>query len=454
MASSEEAMSDTRCGGEGGSLDDSSSATSDGAAKGERSASDVSRDPKVLRSAYLWNTAGSMLNAFQSVIMLMVLTRVCDAVTAGVFTLAYANANLFLTMGNFGMRNFEASDVEPRNGFAAYAKSRVVTVVAMVVCSWAYLAFSAVRVGYPADKVWAVALMTLFKCVDVIEDVFDGSFQQQGRLDVAGRQMTLRVGSATLLFCIVAAMTGSLVVATGAATIWALAFLFVSLMFIQRRYSLPAWHREAPNQSPWPLLRQCVPLFVATFLLFYIGNAPKWAIDAVMDDVAQAHYGFIAMPVFVVNLLSQFVYMPMVRPISDMWDAGDGRGFRHAFVRQVGIIGAITAVCVGGAAVLGVPVLSVLYNTDLSPYRVELCVLVLGGGFLALASLANMGITVMRQQDKLVLGYVAVAVAAWFGSTAAVRAWGISGAALCYIACMVVLAGWFGTMFWIEARGR
>lgn len=428
--------------------------TSEAPTEEERSASAVSTDPKVLRRAYLWNTAGSMLNAFQSVIMLMVLTRVCDAVTAGVFTLAYANANLFLTMGNYGMRNFEASDVEPRNGFRAYARSRAMTGLAMVVCSWAYLAFSAYKVGYTPDKVWAVALMTLFKCVDVIEDVFDGNFQQQGRLDVAGRQMTLRVGSSTLVFCVVAAISGSLVLAIAAATIWGLAFLGVSLSLISSRYRLPAYSPKAPNQSALPLIRQCFPLFVAAFLLFYVGNAPKWAIDAAMDDVAQAHYGFIAMPVFVVNLLSQFVYMPMVRPISDMWDAGDGKGFRHAFVRQVGIIAVITMVCVAGAAVLGVPVLSVLYNTDLSPYRVELCVLVLGGGFLALASLANMGITVMRKQDQLVWGYVAVALAAFFGSTPMVRAWGITGAATCYIASMVVLAGWFGTLFWVDARQK
>lgn len=261
-----------------------------------------------------------------------------------------------------------ASDVEPRNGFRAYARSRAMTGLAMVVCSWAYLAFSAYKVGYTPDKVWAVALMTLFKCVDVIEDVFDGNFQQQGRLDVAGRQMTLRVGSSTLVFCAVAAISGSLVLAIAAATIWGLAFLGVSLSLISSRYKLPAYSPKAPNQSALPLIRQFFPLFVTAFLLFYVGNAPKWAIDVVMDDVAQAHYGFIAMPVFMVNLLSQFVYMPMVRPISDMWDAGDGKGFRHAFVLQVGIIAVITVVCVAGAAVLGVPVLSVLYNTDLSPF--------------------------------------------------------------------------------------
>ena len=393
-----------------------------------------------------------MLIAFQSVIMLMVLTRVCDLATAGIFTLAYANANLFHIMGSFGMRNFEASDVKPENGFKAYLSARVITTIAMVVCSWSYCAFSAVKVGYSNEKILVVGLMTLFKCVDVVEDVFNGNYQQQGRLDIAGKQMTLRVMSATLVFCVTSVVTKSLVMATAAATVWATCFLVSSLSYIHSRYALPALSRQADNQRALPLLRECIPVFLAAFLLYYIGNAPKWAIDAVMDDVAQAHYGFIAMPVFVVNLLSQFIYMPMVRPISDMWDTGDAKGFRHAFVRQIGIIGGITVVCVGGAALLGAPVLSVLYNTDLSPYRVELCVLVLGGGFLALATLFNMGITVMRKQGQLVWGYGIVAVLAWFVSTPIVRSLGISGASACYIVSMVVLSLWFGILFWIDAN--
>ena len=410
-------------------------------------ASPTPPDQSHLRSAYLWNTAGSMLNAFQSVIMLMVLTRVCDATVAGVFTSAYANANLFLNLGNFGMRNFEASDVEPRYGFAAYLRSRILTSLAMIVCSMAYLAWSAATVGYGPEKVWAIALMALFKCVDVVEDVFGGNFQQQGRLDVAGRLMTLRVGSATLVFCVTAALTKDLVLAIGAATAWAATFLALGLIIIRRRHALPAWHPEAACQRALPLLAECVPVFLAAFLLFYIGNAPKWAIDSTLDDVAQAHYGFIAMPVFVVSLLSQFVYMPMVRPLSDLWDADDRATFRREFVKQIAIVGGITAVCVLGAALLGVPVLGMLYNTDLSPYWMELNVLVLGGGFLALAMLFTMGITIMRQQLSLTPGYVVVAVGAWFASGALVSAWAITGAALCYIGSMVLLAAWSGALF-------
>ena len=90
-----------------------------------------------------------MLNAFQSVIFLVILRRVCDLSVAGVFTLAYANANLFLNMGNYGMRNFQASDASRQYSFGAYARSRLITDLAMLLFSTAYLAYCAVTIGYP-----------------------------------------------------------------------------------------------------------------------------------------------------------------------------------------------------------------------------------------------------------------------------------------------------------------
>ena len=404
-------------------------------------------------SAYLWNTTGSMLNAFQSVIMLMVITRVTDLPTAGVFTLAYANANLFLNMGSFGMRTFEASDSMPKYGFRAYVLSRVVTGLAMVACSWAWLAWSAYANAYSMDKTLVVALMTLMKGMDTVEDVFDGNFQQSGRLDVAGRQLTFRVSSTIVVFCVALAVGGSLTIATLAGFLWTTCFLAVSLRVVSRRESLPAWHREASEQSPWPLLRDCVPLFLAAFLLFYVGNAPKYAIDALMDDATQAIYGFIAMPVFVVSLLSQFVYMPLVQPISQAWAEGDVASMRRAFIRQVGIIVGIALGCVLGAAILGPPVLSALYANDLAPWRLELCLLVGGGGLLALASLFTMGMTIIREQERLIPGYVAVALTALAASGGLVVNLGVLGASLCYVVCMGVLATWFGVLFFRRIRG-
>lgn len=400
----------------------------------------------------------------------MVLMRVCDLATAGVFTIAYASANLFMNMGCYGMRNFQASDVQPQYGFRTYARSRIVTCMAMIVCSGAYLAFSAITVGYAADKVVAIALMTIFKAIDAVEDVFDGNFQQHGRLDIGGKLLTMRVGSTLVIFCLCAALTHSLVIALATATAYGVVFLVAGLLIIQTRFGMPIPDngivsdkarktmtvdaRKAKTESVKRLLRDCLPLFLAAFLLFYLGNAPKYAIDAIMDDGAQAIYGFIAMPVFVVGLLAQFVYMPLVEPLSMKWANGARDDFIRGFVKQCGIIALITLVCDIAAWFLGVPVLNLLYATDVSPYLIELVVLVTGGAFYALANLFIMGITIMRRQKKLVFGYASVSVFALIASQPFVASWGITGASWIYFICMGVLAVWFALLFFRNAMKK
>lgn len=402
------------------------------------------------KAAYVWNTAGSMLNAFQSVIMLMILTHVCDLETAGIFTIAYASANLFLNVGNYGMRNYQVSDVRPKYAFSTYVRSRIITDAAMLVCSTAYLMWSTISIGYGWYKVAVIFCMTLFKLVDSIEDVTDGNYQQHGRLDVGGKLQTLRLSSTLVVFCAAAIFTGDLLVPLVLATAWTLTVYVVGVAIIRKKISLPAHDLLEGTEGSHgvvSLLRECFPLFLAAFLLFYIGNAPKYAIDANLDDASQAIYGFIAMPVFVVGLLAQFVYMPIIEPLGRRWSNGDVRGFRWEIFKQVGYIVVLTLACDAGAAALGAPVLGMLYNTDLHPYVTELLVLVTGGGFLAITSLMTMGITIMREQRHLTVGYVVVAIGALVLSPIAVCSGGISGASWIYLAMMIVLAGWFTAVF-------
>ena len=152
------------------------------------------------RDSFVWNMAGSMLLAFQSVIMLMVLTRVLGLADAGIFTIAYANANLFLTIGKYGMRNFQVSDVNGQFTFYEYLMSRIFTVSLMIAVSIIFVLYVGNKNGYSMEKSLIIIWMSLFKVVDAFEDVFHGLYQQRGRLDIAGKAMTLRLGTTILFF--------------------------------------------------------------------------------------------------------------------------------------------------------------------------------------------------------------------------------------------------------------
>ena len=171
-----------------------------------------------------------------------------------------------------------------------------------------------------------------------------------------------------------------------------------------------------------------------------------------MDDTAQAYYGYIAMPVFVVGLLANFIYNPIIASLSEDWTEGCTSKFARRFALQVLIIIGITIACVIAAWLLGIPVLNLLYNADLAAYKVDLVILLVGGGFLATATLFTTGLTIIRWQNKLIPGYVVVSVAAWLLCRPAVQTAGIDGAAWIYLILMAVLTIWFGIVFALGIR--
>ena len=48
----------------------------------------LGKKENIKKDSYIWNTIGGLINAFQSVIILMVLTRSLDMEYAGIFTIA------------------------------------------------------------------------------------------------------------------------------------------------------------------------------------------------------------------------------------------------------------------------------------------------------------------------------------------------------------------------------
>lgn len=402
------------------------------------------------RSSFIWNMAGSMLMAFQSVIMLMILTRTLGLVESGIFTIAYANANLFLTIGKYGMRYFQVSDLKKQFTFAEYRASRVITSVAMVVVSAVYVIYAASANGYSMEKAQVIFWMCLFKVVDVMEDVYHGLYQQENRLDVAAKAMTLRIAITIVIFVVGLIVFKDLLLALILATI---AATVVCVLLTKWTYgTFKQKSNRMDKKSLVLLLKLCFPLFAGSFLSFYIGNAPKYAIDAILTDELQACYGFIAMPVFVIGLLNNFIFNPILYQMSSLWERGKVREFLKRTLLQIGIVALITLVCIAGAWLLGIPVLSWLYNTDLSPYKTELLILLLGGGFLGLSGLLNTIITIIRFQKSLMWGYALIATLAFLFSDKVVKRYEMMGASVLYTMLMGGLCVTFAVLLAIGIR--
>lgn len=409
----------------------------------------IQNSKNISRDCYFWNMVSGILFGFQSVIILIVLTRTTALLDVGIFTLAYANASLFLLIGKYGVRNYQVSDVGGEHSFQDYKVARYFSILLMLLCTLALLLYGMTVNQYPWRKSIVILLVCLFKVPDALEDVYFGEYQRAGRLDIAAKAMSLRLGISVTLLCAMLVITGELVVSLS----WAVMVSFLG-MRILLQWTLPLFRVDYRLQwrSVWGILKACFPLAAGFFLSQYIGNAPKYAIDVQMSDEAQACYGFISMPVFVIGLMSNILYSPVVHRMAEYWAGGEIRLFFRRFVLQAVIVLGITGTCLVGAFFAGVPVLSLFYATDLSPYRDELLILLLGGGFLALSGFLNITITIMRLQQYLLAGYAIVSLIALLGADGVVRRWGMPGAAWSYAITTGLLAGVFFLIFLFGLR--
>lgn len=402
------------------------------------------------RKGFLWNTAAGLINAAEAVVILMAVTRVSGMEDAGIVTIAFSIGNLMMTIGLYGMRSYQVKDVRDVFSFEDYYSSRVVTVGFMLFATLCVLFYGSVFLDYSRRKSAVIFLICAIYMVESLENVFWGYYQRRGHLDYGGQAFTGR------WLVQLAVVTGLLLAGQDLVRALFLALILgAAATVVYNRRRMRQFREEKPRftrERVGALLRSCFPLFLTSFLSKYITDAPKYAIDALLSEDAQARYGFIAMPVFVVSLLSNFFYQPVLLRIAWLWQGKKLAELKRLIRRQVTLIAGLTVLCIGGAAVLGIPVLSLLYNTDLSGLRMELLVLLVGGGFLAVGAFMLVIMTSMRIQRQAAYAYGAVAAAALALSRPMIGHYGLLGAVWLYVgleaALMIALFG----MVWRAIR--
>lgn len=408
---------------------------------------------------YIWNTAAGLINAAEAVVMSMIVTRLTGLTDAGMLTMAFAIGNLMLPIGKFGVRNYQVTDVENRFSSFTYFTARLITVFLMILAVCGYLCYTAVGRDYDFDKIGIIFAVCMIYVVEALEDVIWGYFQRRNKLYAGARMFCIRWIGILMLFPVALYnsrnLKGTLLLCLLFSVVIFLALLWLSYprYCSEEDRFLHLIGRKIDFRQIGQLLKAVLPLFGISFLALYENNMPKYAIDRYLTDEIQACYGFVAMPVFVIGLLNNFIYQPTLVPMAVEWEHGQTERFGKRIVKQIMIIGAIAIVCMTGAYFLGIPVLSLLYHTDLTGYKGELMILLLASAFLAVSGYQGVVLTIMRCQKALLLPHGIVAVMAAVSLPVVVSRYGTIGAAVCYMALMALLCLLYGGLLLTKLKG-
>ena len=395
---------------------------------------------------YGWTLLSGALYAGESFLVLVAANHLAGPYWGGVAGIAFAVDQLLFTVGAFSIRRYQASDAAERFPFPVYAGARALTCAAMVLAGVAWLALA----GFSPDKRAAIAPLLLFKASEAFSDVLGGRYQQRGRLDAAGRILAAKTFLSFLAFPAALALG-----ARPPAALWAMAAAHVALTALLDGAVLPAFgglRLRLPRRPAAALLAGCAPLAATAFLLMFVNNAPKFAVDRALDEPRMAAFAALAMASFVLAVLADLLAAPHVERLGRAREAGDWRAFPRAALRlQAAALVGGAAAC-AGAWLVGIPVLSALFGLDLSAYRAELCLLVLSGTFLALHLVADVVLVVLRRQAWCL---APAGLAALFAAVAArpfVEARGLLGAAYCHLACACLLFVAGTALAWVFLR--
>ena len=390
----------------------------------------------------IWNMTGSFLYAFASMVLSIAVVQIAGEDAGGIFTFAFTTfgQHMFM-MAYFGIRPFQITDTGGKYSFGDYLGLRLLTCGAAVLTGMGYVFLN----GYSFEKAAVVFLMVVYKVIDALADAYEAEFQRGGRLYLTGKSNAFRTILSVGVFLASLAYTKDL----AAASLWAVGaqaagFLGFDVLVIRE---LPNVEWRSAKGKKQELFAETILLFCSAVLDFYIFSASKYAIEGCMADRDMAVFGAIFMPTSIINLVAGFVIRPYLTKMSFTWEMGRTRRFLKIQKRIALIIAALTVLAVGGAWILGIPVLSLLYpnlRTGLSQCRPALVLIIFGGALNAYMNLFYYSLVIMKKQKYIFGVYGLVSLMAVLVSTPFVRWGGIFGGALAYVVLTGALMVLFG----------
>lgn len=389
-------------------------------------------EKKTFLKNFIWNSLGTGINSFNSLFFLIIVTRVNDIQTAGIFSIAYATATILYTLAMYSGRLCQVTDIENKISDKDYIANRALTCILMLLGATGFLLIK----QYTGFKTTIFALLAIFKGLEAFSDILYGVMQKNELLYKAGQSLSLKGFVGIFAFLIVDLITRDLRWACFAVIIVNLVVLIVyDYILISRK--LINKDSKVDRKNVLAILKSEFFVFVNSFAGIYILNAPKYAIDSFLTEDIQAIYGYIMMPATVMTLFTQFIVMPFLGKLKDMYENKQLKEIdKITFKIKLVVIG-FGGFAVLAAFLLGPEVLGFVYGLDLRAYRMNLCVIIGSYIFYAISYINLVTLTTIRHTFVQFVIYIISMIIACVGANVLVKNFGINGATF---SCTTTLA--------------
>lgn len=374
---------------------------------------------------FIWNTLGTGLNSFNSLFFLIIVTRINGINDAGIFSIAYSTALILYTIGLYSGRLCQVTDTENKIKDKDYILNRAITCLLMIVLGAGFLVIK----QYPTYKTMVFILLCIFKATEAFAEIIYGIMQKQDLLYRVGQSLTIKSLIGIIAFLVVDLLTHNLIMACVSMIIINIATIIV-FDFILISRGLIDTSSKVNFANVWAIFKSEFFVFANSFLGIYVLNAPKYAIDNYLTEELQAIYGYIVMPGTVMVLFAQFVVLPFLNKLKELYAAKDFENFK-AIIKKIRLcVVAFGIFAVLAAYLLGPEVLGLIYGENLKDYRIDLSLIIGAYIFYSISYVNLVVLTTMRTTFAQFIVYIITALIALIGSNLFVQTYGVNGGAI------------------------
>lgn len=386
------------------------------------------------RKNIIWNTIGTTLNAFNSLLFAIIVTRINGMDDAGIFTYSFATACVLFVIGIYFGRTFQVTDISGKYSDTDYIYNKIVTSGLMVIVA---VGFCIVK-QYDLYKTTIFVLLCSFKAIEAFSEAIYGILQRHERLDQVGKSFAIKAGLSLIAFLIIDLITKNLVISS--VGICLICLVVLALYDVKNIKALELKKTKFTIKINNELLKIGFFTFALTFFSQYIINSSRYAIDDLLTNNLQTIYGIIIMPATFMGLLGQFIIQPILNKLTNCIKEHNKKELKKLILKIIAIITGIGIVTIVGAYLLGIPVLEIVYGVELSEYLIPLMIIITGATLYSIELFASTVLIALRKTMWQAVCYFMVAVVSTIIAYILVEKFSIMGASLSYFITMLLIA--------------
>lgn len=387
---------------------------------------------KQFRKNFIWNILGTGFNSFNSLFLMIVVTRINGIDEAGVFTLAFSTACILYSFGIYVGRIYQVTELNKEITDKDFIVNRIITTFLMPILLMIFCVFR----DYNSEKIIVFLVLTIYKALDAFSDVIYGVLQKNGDLHVAGKSLFMKSLFSIAIFLVVDLSTKNIIVSILAMILSSVIILLI--YDLKNVTKLIDFKVKVNYRSVFTIFKKGFFVFAISFLSMYVLNSPKYAIDTYLQENFQTIFGIIVMPATIIGLISTFLIHPYLNKIVELYEKRSEKEFNKILFKIIGYIAIIGLISTILAYFVGTQFLGIIYGIDLKEYKIALVVIIISATIYTMGTICSSFLTVVRETFAQFIIYMIVAIFAYIISNVLVNKFEIVGSIISYFIIMIL----------------